>query len=255
MNRFEPLPNMACEITPELEQRIKDLSQEGTALHIGIMPAIYVEVKVFKKDGTVKTKKKYKANSLTRNFWNMMVMFLVGKHETSGTHGEGSLVIKRVSGANESSANSGAVFYGAGYAGDGYPNYFGIRGNNIYANSPGIKIGTSDAAENFGDYNLGAAISHGTSTGQMSFMSPSTNEATYNAENKTWSKRFSRIFHNTSGAAIDVKECGIFGSNGTGGDLILQERTVFPSSETVDNNELIEITYTIVFHYPEPEAS
>ena len=251
--RFDPLPDLACEITPELDQRIKDVSREAHALHLAVMPALYVGAQVRDADGAVVEDRRYKANSFNRNFWNMLAIWLTGTQNflSGDVHGEGKLTIRRATNSNVLTDLTAVTGGGVGMsAANGAGIFFIIRATDTVS---GIVIGTSNAAENFNGIDLGAMITHGTGAGQMQIMAPtSSSNPNYSSADKTYENTFSRVFKNLSGTSMGVNEVGIRGTAGNQGWPVLYERTVFPAPLTVPNGSLIEVAYTIVFHYPEP---
>jgi hypothetical protein len=250
MNRFEPLPNMACEITPELEQRIKDVNNEAHALHLAVMPTLYVGAQVRDANGNITFDGKYKANSFNRNFYNFLVIFLIGtqNYSLSDEHGEGKVTIIGYNGAIHA-ANYAELTFGGIKKGSAISASIALDLMTTNANR-GILIGTSASAEDFNGFYLDARISNGTATGQMVHLIPTADSVTpqYDPVNKTYSCTYYRIFKNQSGVEIIVRETGLYGYD------FLFERTVLPIPVSVPSGSLIEVSYKIVFHFPEPAS-
>lgn len=150
------------------------------------------------------------AKSWTRNYYNWAIYALLSVAAVATNFGAGYISLKRTS-AVVSALNVGQ--YGT--------TLLGAAG--IY--NRGIVVGTSDAAESFEDYNLGATILHGTGAGQLSFLAQAAPAQSYNAGTKTWSITHKRIMNNNSGNIIGIKETGIIAdyNNGTGFWLICRD--------------------------------
>lgn len=243
MDRFERLPDMACEVTPELKQRIRDVNREAHALHLAVFPTVYVGAKVTDFEGNVLENKEYKANSYNRNYWNAVAYLLTGTFSSESSYGEGKINIKAASGTLIAFNSSSHIYV--------YP--ISATANFVFsfANSTnGLVVGTSNATESFDSYALGAEIADGTASGQMLRLSPvMSTTPSYNSTSKIYSSTLCRSFKNTSGGTISVNESGI---RCTTNYSELMERTVFPSAIAVPNGSQIEITYTFEFVYPEP---
>jgi hypothetical protein len=88
----------------------------------------------------------------------------------------------------------------------------------LICNSPsgyttyGIVVGTSNVPNTINTYSLGSKISHGTGSGQLQYGSH-TFEDIINPSENILAFRIIRVFSNSSGATITVKEVGILISN------------------------------------------
>lgn len=254
MKLYEPLPNIAMPVTPELAQRIKNANKEAHALHLAIMPALYVGVKVTDEHGNVSQEGRYKANSFTRNFWNFVGIFFTGTTASSSTHGTGNLSLKSTAGAVSTGVTYNTFkFGGAGNSDTAAASFTGFGIRSTYTSS-GIVVGTSSSPEDFDGYAMEAQISNGSGSGQLEHMAPTMGSTSpiYDSTEKNFSNSFSRIFKNNSGATIGVNEVGIIGHSNT--TRFLFERTVLPETITIPTGSFLEVTYTLVFTYPEPVA-
>lgn len=103
----------------------------------------------------------------------------------------------------------------------------------------GIRVGTNSTAVSISDYELGAIIAHGTSSGQLQYGACSV--GTPSVVGSTCSFTVARTFTNNSGASITVKEVGLAVANSTRYYLI--ERTLL--NFDIANTESATVTYTI----------
>lgn len=246
MDRFEQLPDRGIPVTPELKQRISDLNREANALHIGCLPTVYVRTRVTSECGKVLSDRECKANSFNRNFYNFMVGTMYGAGVTDyTTFGEGHINAKKTD-AGLNGPDSNNEVYGLGGT-SGY-NGITIAYNSV---SYGIFCGTGTDAESFDGYALSSIVHNGISSGQMTYMAPVKESATYNLETKKWTIVFSRIAKNTSGATIIITETGLYTRLGSSGAHMI-ERTLLPSSDEVPNGSQDEIFYTFEMTMPEP---
>lgn len=250
MSKFENLPNIAVPVTPELKQRIRDVNREAIALHTAVFPVVYVRAKVSDVDtGNVTSDSEYKANSFNRNFWNYITYILTGTYSDNSAYGEGYINLKNRLG--------GLEVFGGTYTSELRPL------SSTSQNAPiglmyslheynGISIGTGTDAEDFNGYNVTNLINHGTSSGQMSYQSPThSSVVSYNSTTKIYSSDFFRTFKNLSGESISVTETMLY-IYGASVPKFIIERTLLPETKTVNNNQQIEVTYTFEFTFPEP---
>ncbi|MDR3644884.1 MAG: hypothetical protein P4M02_07415, partial [Clostridia bacterium] len=91
------MPDTAVEATPELMARIKKVNEDAFALHLGVLPALFLNAKV-EKQGRTLFDKHYKANSYSRNYYNVIAYNLLGLTR-DGTYGAGHVSTKLISGA------------------------------------------------------------------------------------------------------------------------------------------------------------
>jgi hypothetical protein len=73
--------------------------------------------------------------------------------------------------------------------------------------SAGIVVGSSDTPVSLSQYSLGALITHGTGSGQLTY--GATNVETL-SKDTTWLFRIVRTFTNNSGASVTVREIGLY---------------------------------------------
>lgn len=196
---------------------------------------------------------KSKSNSWTRNRINTMAM--QGMMGAPGIHN-------------------------ASYFTDGYLNFRttngNITGNNAYTyadgacvrdasnqwgvgSAYGILVGSSDVAESFDDYNLGATIGHGAGAGQLSRAAQSIVSQVWNSSSHKWILTLQRGFVNTSGGDVTVKELGFItsysiyilpgSSPSFDGNAKLLIRDVLPTPVTVATGQTLTVTYTIEYSF------
>ncbi|RLB79250.1 MAG: hypothetical protein DRH17_14080 [Deltaproteobacteria bacterium] len=143
-----------------------------------------IEVIVLDKNGKEIHREKRPMDSFTRNIKNLLTMFDTG----------GWLV---------SDVNGSSVTFMFKNASDEYlynAEVLAPSGNDDY----GILVGSSDTAFDVYQHSLGAKISHGTGSGQLSY--GETSVVDFGDDYKTWQ----RAFDNLSGSDIVVREIGMF---------------------------------------------
>lgn len=245
MKIYEPLPDMATDVTPELEQRIKNAVRENNALHMGSMPVVFVDLEVKGIE-----KRHYKANSWTRNFWNHLAFLMTGTFSPSTTFGKGYINKKSHTGVNAAFTISDTL-NNVGYNSAGALSLMFIS----YAAIDGIMVGRGTATESFDGNYLSSVIGSGTGDGLFNRIAPThSTSVVYNEDNKTYTGLFTRTFVNSGSINIDVTETALVSSVGSAAGYML-ERTLLPEPITVPPGFQLKVNYTIEFHYPEPELT
>lgn len=109
----------------------------------------------------------------------------------------------------------------------------------------GLVCGTGDTAVTISDYQLETQIAEGTGAGQLEHQAPSfTAPAVVGSE---CSFTYRRVFINSSGATITVKEIGIYcmAYDGTTPYQVMDVRDVLTSSIDVPDGGSLTVTYTV----------
>jgi hypothetical protein len=133
----------------------------------------------------------------------------------------------------------GNGFYTVGYI-------IGMPAGAINSSTLGIQVGTSDTPFSVDQYNLGALISTGGSSGQLAYQAELTVTALYDSPNKIWTMKKERYFNNNSGNPITVKEVGIMGANPNNGPAYyLMERSLLSPSVTIPDAGRLRVIYNI----------
>lgn len=124
------------------------------------------------------------------------------------------------------------VFHHNTNAGSGVVNY-------------GIVVGTSSAAVNITDYQLGARINHGAGAGQLQYSATTYGAPTSDATTSQFT--ITRNFSNASGAGITVNEIGLYyTTKDSGGDrYYCSIRDVISGGITIPNGQTLTINYRI----------
>lgn len=175
------------------------------------------------------------AHSYTRNFYNYALMAPSGLLSSDSTWGDGHGNFKDTAGNNR-------VFYAHNYAWSSV--------NPAQDNTYGIVVGTSDTAESFDHFALQAIIAHGTGSGQLSHRVMSAATLSWAAGSKTFSLFLSRLFDNSSGSTIVVKETGIIASCYSQAYKFLYCRDVLSTAIDVLNSGTLTVTYEAQLVYP-----
>ena len=197
------------------------------------VPLAHLGVEVKDKDGRITESFKDRSHSWNRNFYNSLYCFACYSEDTgTGTFGAGYLNVKLFSGINNAiSRTAPEMQLSASIGSDGY----------------GIQIGTSDVAEDFEGYALGAKIEHGSGSGEMSYQASPVGTPTYTSGTKTWDTVFERVFNNNSGSSIIVAEAGLMANISS---YVLLSRDILSSAVTVAEAGQLKITYTISMAFP-----
>jgi hypothetical protein len=112
--------------------------------------------------------------------------------------------------------------------------------------SAGIVVGSSDTPVSLSQYSLGALITHGTGSGQLTY--GATNVETL-SKDTTWLFRIVRTFSNSSGASVTVREIGLYVRLGMPGSpyyySCMLARDVPTSPISVPNGSTLTVRYII----------
>ena len=175
------------------------------------------------------------AHSYTRNFFNYALLAPSGLLSSDSTWGDGHANFKDTAGNNR-------VFSAHNYAWSSV--------NPAQDNTYGIVVGTSDTAESFDHVALQAIIAHGTGSGQLSHRVMSAPTLSWAAGSKTVSLFLTRLFDNSSGNTITVKETGLVSSCYSQAYKFLYCRDVLASPIAVLHSGTLTVTYEAQLVYP-----
>ena len=118
---------------------------------------------------------------------------------------------------------------------------YNYPGSHDYYN---ICVGTDDGTtypHAYDNYKLGTKISTGTGAGQLVYQWNPSLSTTTNVGGKI-QFTFTRTFTNSSGGSIDVKELGM---QAYLGDHAMIIRDILPGTVTVNNGQVLTVTYTL----------
>ena len=114
----------------------------------------------------------------------------------------------------------------------------------------GLTVGNSDTAWAFTQYALSGLIAHGTGAGELGYAAQSTTTKSDTDDTRTIT--ISRVFNNTSGGDVTVREIG-WGLNGWGGSSysgyfmlfreVLDTPVVLTDAQQLTVNFMIDLTY------------
>jgi hypothetical protein len=112
--------------------------------------------------------------------------------------------------------------------------------------SAGIVVGSSDTPVSLSQYSLGALITHGTGSGQLSY-GPTSVESL--SKDTAWFFRIVRTFSNSSGASVTVREIGLYVRLGMSSSpyyySCMLARDVPTSPISVPNGSTLTVRYII----------
>lgn len=126
-------------------------------------------------------------------------------------------------------------------------NYVGVEGGTpqitrFASNIIGVVVGSGTNAVTSSDYALQTQIANGSASGQLEYGSNMFTETAVAAPSATLT--VSRIFRNSSGGAVVVREVGIYGVCGTA--VFCHVRDVLGAGAvTMADGDYLKITYTL----------
>jgi hypothetical protein len=197
------------------------------------LPKAVVEFEVRDKDGKLIQKGKFPAKSWVGNIIGLLSSLIYGGTcPTSGANG--FPYSPRADMTETGGTSQGITIWGSGV----------VVGGNAGAgvDSYGILIGSSDTPVAIGQYSLGSKIAHGTGSGQMSYGASTVEALTKDA---TWFFRVVRMFTNSSGATITVRELGLFIQVTNPTKQVMLARDVATSPINVPNGSTLTLRYII----------
>lgn len=230
-------------ITPEDIETYNRIDRDCLAMHVCPPPKTFINMKVHDASGDLTLDLDMPSRSWVRNAYNSMAHMFLDLFQTAGsaTFGEGSLSVKH---------NGGTVYRETGYKLQisSLNSYQGIAG----AAYSGIAVGTSDAAESLDNFSLNTLIAHGTTAGKLNYNAQTNQGGTYTSGTKKWSNVLTRVFDNSSGGDIAVKEVGLiaFCYYNSSATYFLFARDLLPEAVTVANGAHLTVTYTIEMTFP-----
>jgi len=176
-----------------------------------------IELELRDKDGKLISKRVEKGHTWVK--WILYLMYI----QLAQT----SLTVTKTSGSSTSQSTNAAIIKVASSYGDG---------------TYGVVVGTSDLAYGIEQYSLDSQIAHGNASGQLLYGNTSVDDVAP----MTNGFRFfvSRVFTNSSGASITVKEVGLYTSV-----LVMLCRDVLSVPVEVQNLQSLTVRYIISFTY------
>lgn len=121
-----------------------------------------------------------------------------------------------------------------------------VRGDSVqkYGDEVGIIIGTGVGAVSAQDYYLGARIDHGVGAGEMEYFGGKLNDVVIDGNDSYLD--IERIFRNSSGNSITIKEYGFSVLALTYPTLVIRDSYADPGDHiTVADGEYLKVTYRI----------
>jgi hypothetical protein len=200
------------------------------------LPKAVIEYEVRDKNGKLIEKGKFPAKSWVGNIVGLLsALISLWGGASSGWYAINTRSdITDTGGTARSIAlgsNTGATLGGCAPAGD---------------TSAGIVLGSSDTPVSLGQYSLGALITHGTGSGQLTYGATNVETLT---KNTTWLFRIVRTFTNNSGASVTVREIGLYVRFGMlsspGYYSCMLARDVPTSPISVPNGSTLTVRYII----------
>jgi hypothetical protein len=200
------------------------------------LPKAVIEYEVRDKNGKLIEKGKFPAKSWVGNIVGLLSAII----STWASTGSGNYATNTRSDLTDIGGTARGIYLGSG------------SGATVGGCAPagdtsaGIVVGSSDTPVSLGQYSLGALITHGTGSGQLTY--GATNVETL-SKDTTWLFRIVRTFSNGSGASVTVREIGLYVRLGMGVSpyyySCMLARDVPTSPISVPNGSTLTIRYII----------
>lgn len=261
------LPNMACEFTPELKQRLEKFEKERQELHIPALPNVFVSAKTeevepiaqgcelssdYSKNSHLKTKsliseKHYKANSFTRHFEASLIQHICGG-SNKWRVAESGYNLGRFSRFIASSYSYGLANGPSSLVAPSFSfNSWLSTSTPDSETSPGtgIVVGYLEGVqEYYQEHSFHGLIAHSVNSAanKLFYFNPSASDFVLSPSDNTWTIKVERKIMNNSGSTIYVNHIGVFaGSN------VLMEHTVLPETVAIEPNVVLTVTYELKY--------
>lgn len=233
MNSLISLPASVNQSQVRPESDYLELLRLGKKLGVPV-PMVHITIEVV-KDGVVVSSHRQRSHTWNRNFWNANLIVFAGVAGVVTNFGAGYISLKRTTAAVDAVPPLTFIL-----------NPAGIINNSVY----GIQVGSGVGAESFDGFVLSTLIAHGTAAGQLSYAAASSLVQSYVAGTKTWTITLKRVFSNTSGGSVDVKETAITFIDAYNAKHYMLCRDLLNSTVPVPNNQTITVAYDITLAFP-----
>jgi len=229
------------------EQKFAELRKNCRDLGVPAPPEIHICFEVVDNKGKLIFEDKQRGHSWTRNFYNWILGCTSNVFgDDSGVFGAGHMSSKSENGAICSSPTHSICTNGQWIA----LSALGLINNGETNTYAGIIVGTDDGAFGGDNYQLGAKVDVGLSSGQLSHLGQTYPIAQYDntVGAEKWTVSHTRKFSNNSGETITIKETGllgygkIFDSSDAG---FLFERSCLSPTVPVPNDAKLTVSYDI----------
>jgi hypothetical protein len=217
------------------------LAKLQAKLHVNPSKIILLDWDIVDASGVPIKKHTGRSHSVVRNYNNMQLQLATITDGTYGTtYADGSSCCWKPANSALCTAQKPVNSYG---------NITAAAGDTTY----GILVGTSDTAESFENYKIGTLITHGATSGKLSY-STTTSTTTWTSGTKTFANAIQRVFTNNSGGTITINEICIYDTvncpkyAGAASDYICLLRDVTPIELLA--TQVATITYTISYVLP-----
>ena len=214
------------------------------------LPELNIHIQVRRKNELLADYRE-PGHSFTRNAWNWLFAVMSdAPGDDSGQFGAGKMTSRQA---------SGYIYDGAGYTPSRYyyntPHASGGMTNSDSDDDFGIVVGGSDAAFDIDDYKLASLITHGSGSGQLSYMPQAAAALDY--DSYTWTATHTRQFSNLSGAEITVKEVGLYAYMRffyVGAAPFCFARDVLATAAVVPDETILTVQYEISMDFSDIDA-
>lgn len=192
------------------------IQRAAAKLHMGPSTLATMSFEIRDENGNLEKRIEQKSNSFVRNYYNYLSYFALFKSlgntvdTGAGAFGDGAdTPMKDTSGALKTASSTvGSSGFTLG-TGNAYLNISAAISATAGNTTKGIVVGTSDSAESFDSYSLGAQIPHGTTLGKLSYGAENAvGSSSFDSVTKKLTTSHSRSFSNSSGETVTIKEIG-----------------------------------------------
>jgi hypothetical protein len=204
------------------------------------LPKAVIEYEVRDKDGKLIEKGKFPAKSWVGNIVGLLSCIISAWSTASGSY---YATAPSRADLLDTGGNARGVGLSVAYTGTVTLGGCAPAGDT----TAGIVLGSSDTPVSIGQYSLGALITHGTGSGQLTYGATNVESL---SKDTTWLFRVVRTFTNNSGASVTVREIGLYVRLGTISSSpyytsVMLARDVPTSPISVPNGSTLTVRYII----------
>ena len=181
-----------------------------------------LELVVKDKDGNITEQRKLRSRSFVKQFLQLLYVQGYGLNE----FGRLTNIVKDITNTDQRTVAASAMF--------ACNAAIGVATN-------GVVVGSNNTAPTINDYKLASQIAHGTGAGQLQYSAVTFGAPSAGAAISQF--RITRDFANGSGGGIDVKEVGLYVSDGTYNYMTI--RDVLGAAISVPNGQTLTVNYQI----------
>jgi len=221
----------------EIDALYDELREVAGDLHIPQLEAV-ITVSLIKPNGEKIEQFSRHSRSFTRNLFNHHA-WRHSVYSEDSAWADGDLTLRNT---------SGTILGNTGVC--PYVHVANMKTGGYCFRTYGHIAGTDDTAEDFGDYQLGSEIAHGTGAGQLSRGLCSFHSEGWSAGGPYYWATWDRYLTNSSGGEITAYEFGTQWRSRTPANTIMWSRDVEAGGVAIPNGDILYIAYEHRISYP-----